>query len=53
LTKGLPQHIFKQLSTVNPVDKIDAELRQIILNTGKNVEIWQATEKNFGMIRNS
>jgi hypothetical protein len=53
LMKELPQQIFKQLSTLNPADKTDAELREIILNAGKNVEIWQATEKNFGMVRNS
>jgi hypothetical protein len=53
LMKELPQQIFKQLSTLNPADKTDAELREVILNAGKNVEIWQATEKNFGMVRNS
>jgi hypothetical protein len=53
LMKELPQQICKQLSTCNPADKTDAELREIILNAGKNMEIWQATEKNFVMVRNS
>jgi hypothetical protein len=51
LMSQLPQQVFKQLSTMNPADKTDAELREIILNAGKNVEIWQATAKNFGMIK--
>ena len=45
----LPQ-IFKQLTTVNPADKTDEELREIILTAGKNVEVWEAMEKNFGII---
>jgi hypothetical protein len=53
LMKELPPQIFKQLSTLNPADKTDAELREVILNAGKNMEIWQATEKNFGMVRTS
>jgi hypothetical protein len=53
LMQGLPQQMFKQLCTINLADKADAELREIILNAGKNVEIWQATEKNFGMVRSS
>jgi hypothetical protein len=50
LMRGLPQKIFKQLTMVNPADKTDDELREIILTAGKNVEVWQATERNFGMI---
>jgi hypothetical protein len=50
LMRGLPKHIFKQLTMVNPADKTDEELRSIILTTGRNVEVWQATEKNFGML---
>jgi hypothetical protein len=50
LMKELPPQIFKQLTTVNPAEKTDSELREIILTAGKNVEIWQATEKNFGII---
>jgi hypothetical protein len=50
LIRGLPAQIFKQLSTDNPVDKTDKELREIILTAGKNFEVWQATEKNFGII---
>jgi hypothetical protein len=48
--RGLPEQIFKQITTVNPASKRDEELRAIILNAGKNVEVWQATQKNFGMI---
>jgi hypothetical protein len=43
LMRGLPPQIFKQLTTVNWADKTDEKLRTIILNTGKNVEVWQAT----------
>jgi hypothetical protein len=50
LMRSLPPQIFKQLSLVNPADKTDVELREIVLNVGKNVEVWQATEKNFGII---
>jgi hypothetical protein len=50
LMRSLPPQIFKQLSLVNPADKTDAELREIVLNAGMNVEVWQATEKNFGII---
>ena len=50
LMRGLPEQIFKQLTTVNPASKTNEELRSIILNTGKNVEVWQATQKDFGMI---
>jgi hypothetical protein len=50
LIRGLPEKIFKQLTMVNPADKTDDELREIILTAGKNVEVWQATERNFGMI---
>jgi hypothetical protein len=48
--RGLPPQIFKQLTTVNPADKTDDEIREIIFTVGKNVEVWQATEKNFGRI---
>jgi hypothetical protein len=51
LMKELPSAIFKQLTLVNPADKTDEELREIILTAGKNVEVWQATEKNFGIVR--
>jgi hypothetical protein len=50
LMRSLPPQIFKQLNTVNPANKTDEELREIVLTTGKNVEIWQATQKNFGII---
>jgi hypothetical protein len=50
LMKGLPQQIFKQLTTDSPADKTDDELSDIILTAGKKVEVWQATEKNFGMM---
>ena len=50
LMRGLPPQIFKQLSTVNPANKTDEELREIIINAGKNVEVWQATERNFGIM---
>jgi hypothetical protein len=53
LMKGLPQQIFKQLTTVNPADKTDNKLREIILTAGKNIEIWQTTKKNFGMMNRS
>jgi hypothetical protein len=48
--KGLPPQIIKQLTTVNPADKTNEELREIILMAGKNMEVWQASEKNFGII---
>jgi hypothetical protein len=38
---------------VNPADKTDDELREIILTAGKNVEAWKATERNFGIINKS
>jgi hypothetical protein len=50
LMRGLPPQIFKQLTTVNPADKTENELRKIILTAGKNVKVWQATAKNFGII---
>jgi hypothetical protein len=48
--RGLPPQIFKRLTTVNPANKTDEKLWEIILITGKNVEVWQTTEKNFGII---
>jgi hypothetical protein len=53
LMKELPPQIFKQLSTLNPADKTDSDPREVILNARKNTEIWQATEKNFRMVRYS
>jgi hypothetical protein len=53
LIRSLPPQIFKQLNTVNPTSKTDEELREIVLTAGKNVEIWQATQKNFGIISKS
>jgi hypothetical protein len=50
LMRGLPPQIFKQLTTVNPAEKKDVELKEMILTAGMNVEVWQATEKNFGII---
>jgi hypothetical protein len=50
LMRGLPPQIFKHLATVNSANKTNAELRTIILNARKNVEIWQVTAKNFGII---
>ena len=50
LMRSLPPQIFKQLNTVNPANKTDEELREIVLTAEKNVEIWQATQKNFGLI---
>jgi hypothetical protein len=50
LIKELPPQIFKQLTMVNPANKTDDELREIILTAGNNVEVWQATERNFGII---
>jgi hypothetical protein len=50
LMRGRPPQIFKQQTTVNPVDKTDDELREIILTSRKNIEVWQATERNFGII---
>jgi hypothetical protein len=50
MMRGLPEQIFKQLPTVNPANKTDEELGNIILNAGNNVEVWQAIQKNFGMI---
>jgi hypothetical protein len=43
LMRSLPPQIFKQLNTVNPANKTDEELREIVLTAGKNVEILQAT----------
>jgi hypothetical protein len=40
LMRGLPPQIFKHLATVNSANKTNAELRTIILNARKNVEIW-------------
>jgi hypothetical protein len=50
LMRELPPQIFKQLTTVNPADKTDDKLREIILTAEKNIEAWQATERNFGII---
>jgi hypothetical protein len=40
LMRGLLPQIFKQLTMVNPANKTDKELREIILTAGKNVELW-------------
>jgi hypothetical protein len=50
LLRVLPQLIFMQLTTINPAGKTDDKLQEIILTAEKNVEVWQATEKNFIMI---
>ena len=53
LMSKLPPQVFKQLSLINPADKTDDELREIIINAGKNAEVWQATERNFGFMGKS
>jgi hypothetical protein len=35
---------------VIPANKTDDQLREIILTAGKNVEVWLATERTFGII---
>jgi hypothetical protein len=50
LMSKLPSEIFKHLTLINPADKTDEELREIIINAGKNVEVWKANEKNFGFM---
>jgi hypothetical protein len=40
LIREFPPHIFKQFTMDNPVDKMDDELQEIILNAGNNVEVW-------------
>jgi hypothetical protein len=39
LMRGLLPLIFKQLTTVNPADKTDDELREIILTAGKIIKV--------------
>src|ERR1700681_427522 len=53
LMSKLPSEIFKHLTLINPADKTDEELREIIINAGKIVEVWKANEKNFGFMGKS
>jgi hypothetical protein len=50
LMRGLPPQIFKPLSRVILADNTNNERREIIITTGKNVEVWKATEGNCGII---
>jgi hypothetical protein len=45
----LPQ-MFKQFTIINPAENTEEGLQMVIINTGMKLIVWQATEKNFGMV---
>jgi hypothetical protein len=38
------------MTMVNPTDKTDGKLRETILTAQMNIEVWQATKRNFRIL---
>jgi hypothetical protein len=46
----MPAEIFNQLTSMNPADKTNEELTEVIINAGNTVEVGQLTKINLGIM---